>query len=270
VIHGDTAFAPYGLGTYGSRSLAVGGTALYQSIGKVREKARQIAAHMMEASPDDLEFDKGAFSIKGSPGQRLTIQEVVGAAWSAHSLPEGVEPALEATSFFDPPNFTFPFGAHVCVVEVDEATGKVEIVRYVAVDDCGNVVNPTIVDGQLQGGIAQAIAQALFEETVYDADGQCLTGNLVDYMVPTAAEIPAFQLERTVTPTPTNALGVKGIGEAGTIAGTAAVVNAVCDALDLEHMEMPLQPERVWRVLQGLGEKPVEAGPAGTKGGGAS
>jgi aerobic carbon-monoxide dehydrogenase large subunit len=271
VIHGDTAFAPYGLGTYGSRSLAVGGTALYKSIEKVKDKARKIAAHTLEASPDDLEWEAGRFYVKGSPDRGQTIQDVIGAAWAAADLPEGVEPGLEETTFFDPPNFTFPFGCHVCVTEVDPETGKVEIKRYVAVDDCGRVINPMIVDGQIHGGIAQSIGQALFEETVYDEDGQCLTTTLVDYMIPTAMEIPRFETDRTETLSPTNPLGVKGIGEAGTIAATAAIVNSVCDALDVEHIDMPLQPERVWRVLQGMHEqRPVAAAPMETKGGGAS
>jgi carbon-monoxide dehydrogenase large subunit len=250
VIHGDTAFAPYGLGTYGSRSLAVGGTALYRSLEKVKDKARKIAAHQLEIDPSDLEFRSGRFSVKGSPERGMSIADVIGAAWTADNLPEGVEPGLEETTFFDPPNFTFPFGCHVCVVEVDRDTGKVSIKRYVAVDDCGRVINPMIVDGQVHGGIAQSIGQALFEETVYDEDGQLLTGNLVEYMIPTAAEIPPIETARTETPTPTNPLGVKGVGEAGTIAATAAVVNAVCDALDVDHLDMPLQPERVWRTLQ--------------------
>ncbi len=270
VIHGDTAFAPYGLGTYGSRSLAVGGTALYHSLRKVREKARKIVAHQLEIDPEDLEFGDGRFHAKGSPERGMTMAEVIGAAWSADNLPEGVEPGLEETTFFDPPNFTFPFGCHVCVTEVDRETGKVEISRYLAVDDCGRVINPMIVDGQVHGGVAQSIGQALFEETVYDEDGQCLTASLVDYMIPTAFEIPFIETERTETPSPTNPLGVKGIGEAGTIAATAAVVNSVCDALGVEHLDMPLQPERVWRVIQGLDEKPVEAGPLETKGGGTS
>jgi carbon-monoxide dehydrogenase large subunit len=206
---------------------------------------------MLEASADDLDFAAGRFSVRGSPEAGVTIQEVIGAAWTADNLPDGVEPGLEETTFFDPPNFTFPFGTHVCVVEVDERTGAVEIVRYVAVDDCGNVINPMIVDGQVHGGIAQSIGQALFEETVYDENGQCLTGNLVDYMIPTAPDLPSFELDRTVTPTPTNPLGAKGIGEAGTIAASAAVVNAVCDALDVDHLDMPLQPARVWRAMRG-------------------
>jgi carbon-monoxide dehydrogenase large subunit len=253
VIHGDTAFAPYGLGTYGSRSLAVGGTSLFLSIQKVKDKARTIAAHMLEASEDDLEFEAGRFSVKGSPDRGKTIQEVIGAAWTADSLPEGVEPVLEATTFFDPPNFTFPFGCHLCVTEVDPETGKVSIVRYVAVDDCGRVVNPTIVEGQIVGGIAQSVGQALYEETVYDEDGQLQTGTMVDYLVPSATEIPHIESERTVTPSPTNPLGVKGIGEAGTIGATAAIVNSVCDALDVDHLDMPLKPERVWRELQAKG-----------------
>ena len=250
VIHGDTAFAPYGLGTYGSRSLAVGGTALYHSLGKVKDKARKIVAHQLEIDPADLEFKEGRFSVKGSPDRGMSIAEVIGAAWTADNLPEGVEPGLEETTYFDPPNFTFPFGCHVCVVEVDRETGKVSIERYLAVDDCGRVINPMIVDGQVQGGVAQSIGQALFEETVYDEDGQLLTGNLVDYMIPTAVEIPPIETARTETLSPTNPLGVKGVGEAGTIAATAAVVNAVCDALDVDHLDMPLQPERVWKALQ--------------------
>jgi aerobic carbon-monoxide dehydrogenase large subunit len=250
VIHGDTAFAPYGLGTYGSRSLAVGGIALFRSLGKVREKARLIAAHQLEIDPDDLEWADGRFSVKGSPERGMSIAEVIGAAWTADNLPEGVEPGLEETTFHDPPNFTFPFGCHVCVVEVDRETGRVTIERYLAVDDCGKVVNPMIVDGQVQGGVAQSIAQALFEETVYDEQGQLLTGNLVEYMIPSAAEIPPIETERTETPTPVNPLGAKGIGEAGTIAASAAVVNAVCDALDVDHLDMPLQPERVWKALR--------------------
>jgi carbon-monoxide dehydrogenase large subunit len=250
VIHGDTAFAPYGLGTYGSRSLAVGGTALFRSIGKVREKAKLIAAHQLEIDPEDLEWRDGRFSVKGSPERGMSIAEVIGAAWTADNLPEGVEPGLDETTFHDPPNFTFPFGCHVCMVEVDRETGRVSIERYLAVDDCGRVVNPMIVDGQVHGGVAQSIAQALFEETVYDEEGQLLTGNLVDYMIPSAAEIPPIETERTETPTPVNPLGAKGIGEAGTIAATAAVVNAVCDALDVDHLDMPLQPERVWKAIR--------------------
>jgi carbon-monoxide dehydrogenase large subunit len=253
VIHGDTAYAPYGLGTYGSRSLAVGGTALKQSCDKVREKAQLVAAHLLECSADDLEWAGDRWQVKGSPDRAKTIQELAGAAWLANSMPDGVEPNLEATTFFEPPNFTFPFGSHVAEVEIDGETGKLTIERYSAVDDCGVVVNPMIVTGQVHGGIAQSVAQALFEETVYSDDGQILTGSLVDYMIPTAAEIPHVDSTRTVTPSPTNPMGVKGIGEAGTIAATACIVNAAVDALSplgIRHLEMPLQPARLWEAMQ--------------------
>jgi carbon-monoxide dehydrogenase large subunit len=250
VIHGDTAFAPYGLGTYGSRSLAVGGTAVQRAAAQIREKAAKVAAHMMEAAAADVEFDGGSFSVKGSPDRSTSIQEVAFTAWQAYDMPEGVTPGLDETVFFDPPNFTFPFGCHVCEVEVDEATGRVEIVRYLAVDDCGNVVNPMIVDGQVHGGVAHSVGQALFEQVVYDDSGQCLTTTFADYLIPSAAEIPAIETERTVTPSPTNPMGVKGIGEAGTIAATAAVVGAVCDAVGARDLDMPLLPERVWRAMQ--------------------
>jgi aerobic carbon-monoxide dehydrogenase large subunit len=249
VIHGDTAFAPYGLGTYGSRSLAVGGTAVHLAATKVRDKARAVAAQMLEASPDDIEFHDGAFTVKGSPDKRHTIQEVAFRAWQAFNLPPGMTPALDETVFFDPPNCVFPFGAHGCEVEVDRDTGKVEITSYIAVDDCGTVINPMIVDGQVHGGVVHGIGQALYEEAVYAADGTLMTGTLVDYIVPSAAEAPTIQTHRTVTPSPTNPLGVKGIGEAGTIASTPAVVGAVCDAVGAEHIDMPLQPERVWRAI---------------------
>jgi carbon-monoxide dehydrogenase large subunit len=253
VIHGDTAFAPYGLGTYGSRSLAVAGTALYKSIEKVKAKARQIAAHELECSVDDLEWSDGRWSVKGSSESARTIQELGTSAWVAASLPEGVEPGMEATTFHDPPNFTFPFGTHVCEVEIDPETGRIEIVNYVAVDDCGNVINPMIVDGQVHGGVIQSIAQALFEETVYGEDGQLQTASLVEYQIPSAADLPSIQLDRTVTPSPVNPLGVKGIGEAGTIAATPAVVNAAVDALSplgIRHLEMPMQPARVWETIR--------------------
>jgi carbon-monoxide dehydrogenase large subunit len=250
VIHGDTAFAPYGLGTYGSRSLAVGGTAVHLAAGKVREKARQVAAQMLEASADDIDLDGGAFSVKGSPDKRVTIQEVAFRAWQAFDMPEGVTPGLDETVFFDPPNCTFPFGAHGCEVEVDRDTGKVEITGYIAVDDCGNVINPMIVDGQIHGGVAHGIGQALYEGAVYDSGGQLSTGTMVDYIIPSAVEVPHIDTHRTVTPSPTNPLGVKGIGEAGTIAATPAVVSAVCDAIGVRDLDMPLHPETVWTAMQ--------------------
>jgi aerobic carbon-monoxide dehydrogenase large subunit len=253
VIHGDTAFAPYGLGTYGSRSLAVAGIALYRSIHKVRDKARLIAANELECSVDDLEWVDGRWQVKGSPDRGRTIQELATSAWVAAALPEGVEPGMEATTVHDPPNFTFPFGTHVCEVEIDPETGRIAIERYTAVDDCGNVINPMIVDGQVQGGVIQAIAQALFEETVYAEDGQLRTPTLVEYQIPSAADLPSITLERTVTPSPVNPLGVKGIGEAGTIAASSAVVNAAVDALSglgIRHLEMPMQPARVWDAIR--------------------
>ena len=253
VLHGDTGQAPYGLGTYGSRSLAVGGTALHLSLEKVRDKARLIAAHLLECSADDLEWDGDRWQVKGSPERAKTIQELAYAAWAGDSMPEGVEPNLEATTFYDPPNFTFPFGSHIAEVEIDGDTGKVTVERYTAIDDCGNVINPMIVEGQVHGGIVQSIAQALFEETVYDESGQILTGTLVDYLIPSAADMPRMDSGRTVTPSPSNPLGVKGIGEAGTIAASAAVVNAAVDALSglgIRHLEMPMQPARVWDAIQ--------------------
>ncbi len=253
VIHGDTAFQPYGLGTYGSRSLAVGGIALYRSLGKVREKARELAAHLLECSIDDLEWTGTAWQVKGSPDRAKTIQELAYAGWTSASLPEGIEPVLEATTFHDPPNFTFPNGTHVCEVEIDPETGRIEILNYTAVDDCGNVINPLIVDGQVHGGIIQGLGQALFEETVYGEDGQMLTPTLVEYLVPSAADVPPMTLSRTVTPSPSNPLGVKGIGEAGTIGASAAIVNAAVDALSglgIRHLEMPMQPGRVWKAMQ--------------------
>jgi len=249
VIHGDTAFAPYGLGTYGSRSLAVGGTAVFRAAGRVRDKARHVAAHMLEASPDDIEFEDGEFRVKGSPDKSLAIGAVAFRAWQGFDLPEGVDPGLDETVFHDPPNFTFPFGAHGCEVEVDRDTGKVEITSYIAVDDCGNVVNPMIVDGQVHGGVAQGIGQALYEGAVYDESGQLMTSTFVDYLVPSAAEIPIVETHHTVTPSPVNPLGAKGIGEAGTIAASAAVVGAVCDAVGARDLDMPLQPETVWRAI---------------------
>ena len=253
VLHGDTGQAPYGLGTYGSRSLAVGGTALLLTCEKVRDKARLVAAHLLECSADDLEWSVDRWQVKGSPDRAKTIQELAYAAWAGDSMPAGVEPNLEATTFYDPPNFTFPFGTHICEVEIDPETGRVAIERYTAIDDCGNVINPMIVEGQVHGGIVQSIAQALFEETVYDESGQILTGTLVDYMIPSAADLPHMDSGRTVTPSPSNPLGVKGIGEAGTIAASACVVNAAVDALSglgIRHLEMPMQPARVWAAIQ--------------------
>jgi carbon-monoxide dehydrogenase large subunit len=253
VLHGDTAIAPLGMDTYGSRSLAVGGIALWNAAQKIKEKAKRIAAHDLEVSPDDLEWTDGKFQVRGVPDKSKTIPDVAFAAWTAHSLPDDVEPGLEATHVYDPPNFTFPAGAHVCAVEVDTETGEVEILKYVAVDDCGNVINPTIVEGQVHGGVAQGIAEALYEEAVYDDAGNLLTSSMHSYRIPSAAELPSFVTDRTVTPSSTNPMGVKGVGEAGTIAAPAAVMNAVADALaplGVTKIDLPATSERVWRAIR--------------------
>jgi aerobic carbon-monoxide dehydrogenase large subunit len=252
VLHSDTAVSPLGLDTYGSRSLAVGGTAIALAADRLVDKARLLAAHRLEVAPEDLEFSGGQFSVQGSPSSGVALGALAFEAFTAHDLPEGMEPNLEASATYDPTNFTFPFGTHVAVVEVDTETGKVDLVRYVAVDDCGNQINPLIVDGQVHGGIVQGVAQALFEEAVYDDQGNLLTTTFTDYLVPAASEVPSFSLGRTVTPSPSNPLGVKGIGEAGTIASTPAAVNAVVDALShlgVEDLAMPVTPERVWRSI---------------------
>lgn len=254
VLHGDTLESPgMGVGTFGSRSLAVGGIAVHRATGKIREKVIQLAAHLLEASPDDVVFEGGKLFVKGVPERSKAFAEVVFQLYLAANLPDGMEPGLEATVYHDPSNFTFPFGTHVCEVEIDPETGNVEVVRYVAVDDCGVQVNPMIVEGQLHGGIAQGIGQALYEGAIYDENGQLLSGSMTDYHVPTAADVPGFELDHTVTPSPVNPLGVKGIGEAGTIASTPAVVNAVVDALSplgVKHLDMPLTSERVWRAIR--------------------
>ena len=252
VIEGDTAIVPLGMDTYGSRSLVIGGVALWNAAQKVKEKARAIAAHELEIAPDDLEWTDGAWRAKGSPDRAKTIAEVAFTAWTAHDLPEGVEPTLEETDVYDPPNFSWPAGTHIAVVEVDTQTGHAQVVKYVAVDDVGTVINPTIVDGQVHGGIAQGVAQALYEEAVYDEQGTLMTSTMSSYRIPSAAELPSFTIDRTETPSPTNPMGVKGVGETGTIASTPAVVNAVIDALGplgVTHVDMPLTPERVWRAL---------------------
>ena len=252
VLHSDTAISPDGMDSYGSRSAAVAGTAVYLASERVIDKARAIAAHQLEAAEADIEFATGTFSVRGSPDRNLTMAAIAFEAFTAHNLPDGMEPTLEASSHFDPPNFTFPFGTHVCVVEVDTETGKVDVVKYVAVDDCGNQVNPLIVEGQIHGGIVQGAAQALFEEAVYDEAGNLITSTMTDYLVPSAAEFPSIVTDRTITPSPTNPLGVKGIGEAGTIAATPAVMNAILDALSylgVKDIAMPASPQRVWEAI---------------------
>jgi len=250
VLHGDTSVVPLGMDTYGSRSLAVGGIALYHAAEQIIEKARALAAHQLGVDPGELDFEHGRFS---GPEGSLTVKELAFTAWTAHALPAGFAPGLEATHVYDPPNFSWPGGAHLAVVEVDTETGAVDLRRYVAVDDVGKVINPQIVDGQIHGGLAQGIAQALYEEALYDEDGNLLTNSLVNYLVPSAAELPSYELDRTETASPTNPLGVKGVGETGAIASPPAVVNAVIDALapyGITEIEMPATPERVWRSIE--------------------
>jgi carbon-monoxide dehydrogenase large subunit len=268
VIHGDTSIVQYGIGTFGSRGLAVGGTAMFMAIEKLKEKAKQIAAHILQTDVENISFKEGRFTKEAAQAasaasdgatttaegarSEISIQEIALAAHVARELPAGMEPGMSATHFFEPANFTFPFGTHICVVEIDKDTGDTKIIKYVAVDDCGNIINPMIVEGQIHGGIVQAIGQALYEEVVYDEQGQLITGTLMDYALPKAAMIPHMELDHTVTPSPVNPMGVKGVGEAGTIGATPAVVSAVVDALSpygVRHVDMPLRPERVWQMI---------------------
>jgi carbon-monoxide dehydrogenase large subunit len=252
VLHGDTTVIPLGMDTYGSRSLAVGGVALYHATEKVKAKARKIAAHQLEVAEDDLEYEGGRFTVKGTD-KSMTVTDAALSAWTAHDLPEGIEPGLEDTAVYDPPNFSWPAGCHIAVVAIDTETGAVDLYRYIAVDDVGTAINPMIVDGQVQGGIAQGVAQALLEEAVYDEDGNLVTGSMTNYLLPSAAELVDFELDRTESPSPTNPLGVKGVGETGAIASTAAVMNAVVDGLTpfgITNLDMPATPERVWRAIE--------------------
>lgn len=253
VLHGDTSISPYGLDTYGSRSLPVGGAALWTAGEKIIEKAREIVAHQLEVSADDLDYEAGTFSVKGSPDKEMTIKGAAWAAFAAHNLPDGMEPNLEATATYDPPNFSWPGGAHAAVVEVDTETGDARLVRYVAVDDVGTVVNPLIVDGQVHGGITQGIATALYEEALYDQDGNLSNGTLATYLMPSAAELPSYELDRTESKATDQPFGAKGVGETGTIAAAPAVINAVIDALahlGVTDIQMPATPERVWRAIE--------------------
>ena len=252
VLHGDTEKVPFGMGTYGSRSLAVCGSAIMKSIDKVKEKGARIAAHKLECNPEDLEFANGSWNVKGTE-KSVGFGDVALTAYVPHDYPENEEPGLDFASFYDPTNFVYPFGAHICVVKIDKDTGEVKIVRYIAVDDAGNIINPMIVEGQVHGGVAHGIGQALYEEAVYDDSGQLLNGSMMDYCIPRADNMPFFETDHTVTPCPHNPLGVKGIGEAGTIASTPAVVNAVIDALSdygVKDLQMPLTPQRVWAAMQ--------------------
>lgn len=266
VIHGDTAIVQYGIGTFGSRATAIGGTAVFIAIQKLIEKATKIAAHMLQVDASKVVFEEGRFSVaaaaaagvgdastSAAPARTsVTIQEVALAAHVAKEIPPDSEPGLSATYFFEPKNFTFPFGTHIVNVEIDRETGDVKFLRYVAVDDCGKVINPMLVDGQIHGGIVQAIGQAMYEEVIYDEKGQLITGTLMDYALPKASQLPWFELDRTETPSPVNPLGVKGVGEAGTIGATPAVVSAIVDALSpfgVRHLDMPLKPEAIWKAI---------------------
>jgi len=251
IEHSDTAGTPFGYGTYGSRSLAVGGTAMVKSARKIKEKVKRLAAHLLEANPADIEFADGKAFVKGSPDKAKTLGEIALYASVGASMPNGEEPFLDETTYYDPPNCTFPFGTHISIVEVFPETGAVEVKRYVAVDDVGNIINPLIVHGQLHGGIAQGMAQALYENAVYDDNGQLLSGTLMDYAVPSASMLPDYEISHTVTPSPVNPLGVKGAGEAGTIGSAQCIMNAVIDALSpfgVRHMQMPATPEKIWQI----------------------
>ena len=254
VIHGDTDKVQMGTGTFGSRSAVCGGNAIHMSVEKIQDKAKRIAANLLEAAPEDIVAENGQYFVQGAPANAKTFQEVALAAYWYESLPEDTEPGLEAVSIFDPKNFTWPFGTHIAVVEIDGDTGEVELQKYVAIDDVGNVINPMIVEGMVHGGVVQGVGQALSEEAVYDESGQLITGSMMDYAIPTANSVPSIITDRTTTPSPTNPLGVKGAGETGTIAASPAVMNAVIDALSpfgVTHMNMPAKPEKVWRAMQG-------------------
>jgi carbon-monoxide dehydrogenase large subunit len=252
VRHGDTAAVPVGVGTFGSRSAAIGGTAVHLAVADVKEKARQLSAHLLEASPADITLSDGQWQVRGVPDRGMTFAEIAETAYG-DGRPHDTEPGLESTRYFQPPGLVFPFGSHVAVVDIDPETGAVTLRRYVSVDDCGRVINPLLVEGQVHGGLAQGIAQALYEEVAYGDDGTLLSGNLTTYMVPTAPDLPSFTLDRTITPSPMNPLGVKGVGEAATIGSTPAVVNAVLDALaplGITELDPPCTPEKVWRAIQ--------------------
>jgi aerobic carbon-monoxide dehydrogenase large subunit len=254
IEYGDTDTAPYGLGTYASRSTPVAGAATAVAARKVRDKARKLAAHLLEASEEDLEWEPGKFSVKGSPDRFKTIQEISLAAYTNH--PQGMEAGLEAVDYYDPPNLTFPFGSYICVVDIDKGTGQVKIRRFVAVDDCGNIINPMIVDGQIHGGLTMGLAPALYEEIQYDELGNNLAGTFLDYLVPTAVETPAWELEKTVTPSPHHPIGAKGVGESATVGAPPAIANAVVDALwhlGVRNIDIPITPQKVWTILREKG-----------------
>src|SRR5664279_3864881 len=254
IEYGDTDTAPYGLGTYASRSTPVAGAATAIASRKIKDKARHIAAHLLEANPDDLEWTNGKFSVKGSPDKSRTIQEIAFAAYTNH--PAGMEAGLEAVDYYDPPNLTFPFGSYICVVDIDRGTGQVTVRRFVAIDDCGNIINPMIVDGQIQGGLTMGLAPALFEEIAYDELGNNLAGTFMDYLLPTAVETPAWETGKTITPSPHHPIGAKGVGESATVGAPPAIVNAVVDALwhlGVRNVDIPMTPQKIWAILNEKG-----------------
>jgi carbon-monoxide dehydrogenase large subunit len=259
VVHGDTDRTPFGLGTYGSRSTPVSGAAAAVTARKARDKAKHIASAMLEAAPEDLEWETGRWFVKGSPDHGATIQEIAMAAHGTLDLPEGIEGTLDSETIYDPPNLTFPFGAYICVVDLDAGTGQVKVRRFIAVDDCGVRINPMIVEGQIHGGLADGVGMALMQLIAFDEEGNCLGGSFMDYLLPTALECPDWELGQTVTPSPHHPLGAKGIGESATVGSPPAVMNAIVDALkpyDITHMDMPATPGRVWEAMQGRAEPP--------------
>jgi aerobic carbon-monoxide dehydrogenase large subunit len=252
VLHSDTKGAPYGQGSYGSRSFSVCGPAVRMAAAQIRKKVLELASHMLEVAVEDLVFEKGKVWVGDAPDRSKTLQEIAIAGWYGWDLPPGMEPNWDATSFFDPPEFNFPFGSQVATVEIDEETGEVDLVSLVAVSDVGNAANPMVVEGQVHGGLAHGVGQALYEQAVYDEHGNLLTSNFTDYAIPRASWMPHFETERTVTPTQHNLLGSKGAGEVGTVGAAAAVGNAVCNALadlGVQHVDMPFKPERVWQAM---------------------
>jgi carbon-monoxide dehydrogenase large subunit len=254
VEEGDTDTAPYGLGTYASRSTPTAGAAGAIAARKIRDKAKKIAAHLLEVSEDDLVWEPGKFSVKGAPQKAKTIQEIAFAAYTNH--PQGMEAGLEAVDYYDPPNLTFPFGSYICAVDIDRGTGEVKIRRFVAVDDCGNIINPMIVDGQIHGGLSMGLAPALYEEITYDEQGNNQAGSFMDYLLPTAMETPNWETAKTITPSPHHPFGAKGVGESATVGAPPAIVNAVVDALShlgVKHLDIPITPEKVWKILKEKG-----------------
>jgi carbon-monoxide dehydrogenase large subunit len=253
VVHGDTDLTPYGLGTYGSRSTPVSGAATALAARKVRDRARLVAAALREVAPSDLEWTRGRWAVKGDPEQGASLQEIAAAARGPVGLPPGVESGLDAEAVYDPPNLTFPFGAYVCVVDVDPRTAAVKVRRVVAVDDCGVRINPMIVEGQIHGGLTDGVGMALMEQIAFDEDGNCLGASLMDYLIPTAVEVPDWETGETVTPSPHHPIGAKGIGESATVGSPPAIVNAICDALGVRHIDMPCTPSRVWDAMRAKG-----------------